>query len=435
MMGCMVERTCEQCGGAFRARSIDVARGRGRFCGGQCRGLARRVVGERPCERCGASFRPTRSNLEAGKGLYCSPRCGYDARRRYERPESVTCAHCGAIVPVKIRGTSGQIPKYCDAAHYWAHVRERARERAQERDQAKAAAARQREIERADARPRCRQCGEKPAVGRAGFCSRACAGRSLIRRQPVACAGCGATVLMKPSQVAKGRRHCSWECRRKAWAATGGRKHGRSQVERSCERCGGAFRVPPSRAGQRFCTRACRFGADGGMRTIACLNCGAPRRVSSGRLRRGNGKYCSRACFGQANVSPVVERRCGRCQTPMRLRPSEIDRRYCSPRCARLSMRKPRMLRCRVCGVSRSLRTWQRQRFCSLSCANRGRKRPRDPILVARNALILDLHAQGVKAPKIREALIADPRCVPGPAGASWRMEPAAIRQVISRGA
>lgn len=88
------ERTCEQCGTDFVARSSEVKIGGGRFCSGSCRASAMNVARyglddtnsivrggkrmravPRVCEHCGTDFLASAGNVKAGQGRFCSMSC------------------------------------------------------------------------------------------------------------------------------------------------------------------------------------------------------------------------------------------------------------------------------------------------------------------------------------------------------------------------
>ena len=72
----------------------------------------------------------------------------------------------------------------------------------------------------------------------------------------------------------------------------------------TCEHCGKAFPAKPSRR-RRFCSWAC---ADAGKREPdrTCLVCGKTFHANPAKLARGDGKYCSIACFGISKRGPEV---------------------------------------------------------------------------------------------------------------------------------
>src|SRR6516162_5845944 len=69
---------------------------------------------------------------------------------------------------------------------------------------------------------------------------------------------------------------------------------------------------------------------------------------------------------------------------------------------------RPVVFTCEACGVEKPAHRWQRRRYCSLSCANRGRARKwaRPAPLVVRNTRIVRLHRERLKAPAILTALV-----------------------------
>lgn len=46
------------------------------------------------------------------------------------------------------------------------------------------------------------------------FCSHACKSQSQIKRIEVICKSCGKPFLVRPSEVKKGVKYCSWDCRK-----------------------------------------------------------------------------------------------------------------------------------------------------------------------------------------------------------------------------
>lgn len=88
-----MDRICEQCGDAFVARAVEVAKGKGRFCSTSCFDLSRRVFKE-----VGIKHRMTRAN-----GHPIAPPSGIApiARLRlYERigPGEHPCHWCGELI-------------------------------------------------------------------------------------------------------------------------------------------------------------------------------------------------------------------------------------------------------------------------------------------------------------------------------------------------
>ena len=106
---------------------------------------------------------------------------------------------------------------------------------------------------------------------------------------------------------------------------------------------------------------------------FVCRRCGKTfTRYPSG-IKRGQGKYCSMACY-----RPPLLSHCATCGTMFSTMPSRLKTgrgRYCSHSCARRS----RLItsRCHHCGTSFIQRPSQRKdgygRYCSKSCSNRAR--------------------------------------------------------------
>ncbi len=70
--------------------------------------------------------------------------------------------------------------------------------------------------------------------------------------------------------------------------------------------------------------------------TKTCLTCGKEFRVWPYRLRQGEGKYCSRQCYGESNRKPWLERTCEYCGKNFFVVPSRVpDGRahFCSKEC------------------------------------------------------------------------------------------------------
>lgn len=97
---------------------------------------------------------------------------------------------------------------------------------------------------------------------------------------------------------------------------------------------------------------------------VACQQCGDAFEIGSSRL--GTARFCSRRCYGLARRSP--EAPCPRCGTPVSLKPSDPDRRFCSIACRDAGRRvtKP----CQVCAAPMSLKASEAKDrlFCSRSC-------------------------------------------------------------------
>lgn len=305
------------------------------------------------------------------------------------------------------------------------------------------------------------------AKGAARFCSRRCAYASMrVERPEHICAQCGQPSGLRAREVERGRKFCSKACYDEAK-----RKHDRP-AELPCERCGTVYPTSGRAAGTRFCSQRC-FG-DSLRRPGApppCEQCGKARQWEYGTSVNSVGPYCSRACAGLAHRKrrEVACQACGTsfqlrdseregrrsfhcsracrnataeqratyatckrdgCEVLLRVLPSQLahgEGRYCSLRCRGIArrLRYPRVsVRCRGCRKRVTAPSWRKRAYCSLACTNRRRDRRHDPVVAQRNARILELHAQGVKAPEIQRQLAEDP---------AWLISPAAVRQVIHR--
>jgi hypothetical protein len=325
---------------------------------------------DRVCElpSCGASFRAKPAAVAKGAGRFCSRACAY-AARRVEAVEHV-CAHCGK--PSGLRAAAiKRGRKYCgrdcyDAAHL---VHDRPAELP------------------------CEQCGTLyPTSGRAAgtrFCSRGCSSAALKRAgAPPPCAQCG---------------------KERQW------KYGTS-----------VNTVGP------YCSRGCAGQARRKRREVVCLACGTIFEKRHSELSAYRSIHCSRACRKLTAERRAISTTCKRdgCDVPLRVLPSQIangEGKYCSLRCRGIArrLRYPRVtVRCRGCRKRVTAPPWRKRVFCGNGCANGGRPRARDPRIVARDARILELYAQGLTSPMIAARLAENP---------DWRATPAGVRQVVRR--
>jgi hypothetical protein len=212
------------------------------------------------------------------------------------------------------------------------------------------------------------------------------------------CARCGVPFEVFPFQVRKGRRFCSRGCAREAMR--------KARPKIVCVGCGTEFSVFPSEAGGRtYCRLDCYLKAvTSNTRTVACRMCGTERRVIPALLAKGHGNFCSRACYVRS-LRRYVSLECRQCHRRSQMRPSVAARReFCSRTCAARA-RAPRLSRCRVCRAAFRAPAWRQQRFCGLSCANRGRHRRRSPEKQWRNVRVVELHNEGMGAFRIAQKL------------------------------
>jgi hypothetical protein len=395
-------RICQRCRGPIKGRGK-------KYCSDRCFIAVQQAAAEQlragrlhPCERCGTPT-PVKPWLRAeGRGRFCSASCQYAARRKFERPYTLPCAQCGKLFP-----TAGRRPqaRFCSVHCYHDSLR----------------------------KPHaCEQCGRHypPLYPGQRFCSRECGGLARRKRETHRCPICQTAIERRACEVRAGaRRACSIAC-----AAFLRR---RSQ-KRACRRCHKLFDVQPCvEKTRRYCSWACFVGPHGGSLEIICrgVECGRRRRVSAAVLKAGRGKFCSRACFISSRRRPWTHLSCAwpECPKPEGfwvLTSAAVGRKYCSRDCFHRALQK-RANRCRICRAQFVSSPRREQRFCSHACAYRGRQRSRDPAILGRNSRILELRAAGLNAPRIQRELLKDTRCVEGEEGAVWRIEPAAIRQVI----
>jgi len=233
----------------------------------------------------------------------------------------------------------------------------------------------------------------------------------------VACAICDKGFEVHRYRVTVGARfYCSPEHK-----ALGRRR----TVQLVCAGCGKKFDSTLSAVanGRRYCSWACY----GGMATITCQGCGEVMVVPASRAKRGQ-KYCSMACYERTwrEVRPTLRCQRQQCRKVFVVPPSRAGARFCSLQCNGAAKRRDhRRHQCRACKRKFSRPARRHPKFCSYATRNKGREpRPatREP---DRNARILELKGQCVKAPAIQKALVAE--------NPTWWMSPAAIRQVISR--
>lgn len=106
-------------------------------------------------------------------------------------------------------------------------------------------------------------------------------------------------------------------------------KRTRGRVEKTCQRCGSDFRVPPSATYAKFCSLACTRNRV----RKQCLRCGAIFEVIP--ARKDTARYCSRACFSNRKSGT-----CETCGVTFDYPASEGERRFCSIACKADSQRK-----------------------------------------------------------------------------------------------
>lgn len=126
-------------------------------------------------------------------------------------------------------------------------------------------------------------------------------GRPQVKRQTVACSGCGSPVERRESDLARlksGRVFCSKECRGRVGSKP------RRGVNVACQRCGSDIYQRPGQE-RRFCSKECH---DEGQRVsqvmTACVTCGTGFR----HQRSVSRKYCSKPCEANGRMVRALSR-------------------------------------------------------------------------------------------------------------------------------
>ncbi len=127
-------------------------------------------------------------------------------------------------------------------------------------------------------------------------------------------------------------------------------------MRRSCQLCGEKFHPMPSRIKKgegKYCSRACSNKARNRKIRRACLKCGKKFFVSPSVAQKGSGRYCSVGCrasgvqrkfVGEKNPfwkGGEIDRRCKVCGAAFKAKPSAIKTgrgQYCSRKCRGLSV-------------------------------------------------------------------------------------------------
>jgi len=74
-----------------------------------------------------------------------------------------------------------------------------------------------------------------------------------------------------------------------------------------CEQCATRFEVYPSQAPATYCSAECYHAARPQKVDVRCA-CGKLFRTSACEVRRGNGKCCSKTCYGTYTARPLADR-------------------------------------------------------------------------------------------------------------------------------
>ena len=151
-------------------------------------------------------------------------------------------------------------------------------------------------------------------------------------------------------------------------------------IERICEQCGETFFVKPyvlQRGGGRFCSRRCHYNSEITRIERVCLTCGKHFSVVPSKQES---KFCSRKCYEQAK-RPKVGRICQWCGGKFYAWSCEVGRRsakYCSRACYDQARRSVKKI-CQQCGkifpVAPSKVKQRGGKFCSLTCYGLAQRR------------------------------------------------------------
>jgi len=70
-------------------------------------------------------------------------------------------------------------------------------------------------------------------------------------------------------------------------------------ITKVCRNCGSEFKIPPSREKTAYtCSRECKYALHPKINSVevSCLQCGKKMHWPVSRVKRGNGKFCSKDC-------------------------------------------------------------------------------------------------------------------------------------------
>ena len=122
---------------------------------------------------------------------------------------------------------------------------------------------------------------------RAKYCSEDC----RIKRQPTKeCEICGTLFNVPFAEIKRGRKYCSEKCYIQS-------KY--KQVDVTCLNCGKEFEIPQCRLGRKkYCSNKCKYEAKHNHVERECLTCGKKIKVIGSYILKGEGKYCTKKCYG-----------------------------------------------------------------------------------------------------------------------------------------
>jgi uncharacterized Zn-finger protein len=116
------------------------------------------------------------------------------------------------------------------------------------------------------------------------------------------------------------------------------------------------------------------------MVSVNCIFCGKEFNVKPSALKKGRGKYCSRACAnkGRPKKPQTMSKKCEFCGKEFEAKISEIKRgwaKYCSLSCSTKSKHKDITLKlCKICGKKFQAKSMSKTKYCSQQCYKNSRK-------------------------------------------------------------
>lgn len=110
-----------------------------------------------------------------------------------------------------------------------------------------------------------------------------------------------------------------------------------------------------------------------------CPICGKEFKTIPSIIKNGNGKYCSRECYGKSKVKKV-KRRCEICGEEFEAKLSLVNRgggKYCSRKCYHKSHENKVKCKCKICGkifeICQFLANKGKGKYCSMECLGKSK--------------------------------------------------------------
>lgn len=196
------------------------------------------------------------------------------------------------------------------------------------------------------------------------FCSWDCYNKSRSPKQLVVCQQCGKNYEVSACHV-ESTRYCSLNCYNKVRA--------KPKKYIVCQQCGKRFAAKPSviAKGRKFCSRKCASLAATNQVNCTCEHCGKKFSLNASHAARGR-RYCSRKCYFAAHKIVVSCKQCGN-EIYTKLGKVNSGRaNYCSAKCGNEAKRKERVpVMCPECGKKHTIRLKELakgRRYCSIEC-------------------------------------------------------------------